>query len=175
LIAKRLFSPHCDPRPVGVGIDLLVLHAISLPDGMFSSAYITALFMGELTGDEHPSFVHLKGVRVSAHYLVDRQGHIVQFVADQDRAWHAGVSLWQGRTRCNDYSIGIEIIGDEYSPFTAGQYQATTDLCHHLIGLHPSITMARIVGHADIAPYRKWDPGKQWHWRRFRHYLNRKQ
>lgn len=144
-----------------------MLHAISLPDGEFEHQHITDFFLGKLDTTKHPNFEDLKDVRVSAHFVVARDGSITQFVATEKRAWHAGKSTWQGRDNCNDYSIGIEIIGDERQPFTRQQYTETARLCRSLIDQYSSLDKQRIVGHQDIAPTRKWDPGKQWHWSYF--------
>jgi AmpD protein len=162
-----LASPHCDLRP-DTEIDLIVLHAISLPDGEFSMQHISDFFLGKLDISAHPSFKDLQGVCVSAHFVVDRDGHISQFVPIEQRAWHAGESEWLGREICNDYSIGIEMIGDERKPFTRQQYTETARLCRSLIAQYPAINKSRIVGHQDIAPSRKWDPGKQFDWQHFR-------
>lgn len=170
---RFLPSPHCDARPEGVGVDLIVLHAISLPPGEFEPVVIEDFFMGRLDVDSHPALKALEGMRVSAHFVVDRQGKITQFVPAAMRAWHAGVSSWQGRQRCNDFALGIEMIGDEEHPFTPAQYREAARLCRVLINRFPGISPERIVGHADIAPGRKWDPGRQWDWGRFRRSLSR--
>ncbi|MDQ7001411.1 MAG: 1,6-anhydro-N-acetylmuramyl-L-alanine amidase AmpD [Ghiorsea sp.] len=161
-----LASPHFNARPQ-TPIDLIVLHAISLPDGEFEHQHITDFFLGKLDTTKQPSFEDLKDVRVSAHFVVARDGSITQFVSTYQRAWHAGKSSWQGRDNCNDYSIGIEIIGDERQPFTHQQYTETARLCRSLIDQYASLDKQRIVGHQDSAPTRKWDPGKQWHWSHF--------
>jgi len=168
---RQLNSLHHNARPDGVVVDLIVLHAISLPDGRFESHYIDDLFMGRLDCTAHPSFETLRDLKVSAHFVVDRNGDIAQFVACDRRAWHAGVSEWQGRSACNDFAIGIEMIGDERTPFTAAQYRETARLCKTLMHHYPTISSERIVGHQDIAPGRKWDPGKQWDWPHFRRSL----
>jgi len=168
---RKLHSPHQNARPEGMEIDLIVLHAISLPAGQFEPQYIDALFMGQLDCAVHPEFQSLKGLNVSSHFVVDRKGEITQFVACCERAWHAGTSEWEGRSGCNDYAIGIEMIGDENHPFTVPQYRETARLCKTLIQRYPAISPQRIVGHQDIAPGRKWDPGKQWDWSHFRHSL----
>jgi len=168
---RQLNSPHHNARPDGQQVDLIVLHAISLPDGRFEPQYIDDLFMGRLNCAAHPSFEALLDLKVSAHFVVDRHGAMTQFVACERRAWHAGVSEWQGRSGCNDYAIGIEIIGDERAPFTTAQYRETARLCKTLIQRYPAISPERIVGHQDIAPGRKWDPGKQWDWPHFRRSL----
>ncbi|HKJ83826.1 MAG TPA: 1,6-anhydro-N-acetylmuramyl-L-alanine amidase AmpD [Mariprofundaceae bacterium] len=164
---RFLPSGHCDERPAGTDIDLIVLHAISLPPGEFSPTHVEALFTGCLDHAAHPFFADLEGLRVSAHFVIDRQGGITQFVPVLQRAWHAGDSSWEERPRCNDYSIGIEIIGDEQQPFTPAQYREAARLCRDLIQRFPAIGRNRIVGHRDVAPGRKWDPGRQWDWTRF--------
>lgn len=170
---RFLSSPHQDERPQGTAIDLIVLHAISLPPGELEQGHIENLFLGRLDVAAHPSLAGLAGVRVSAHFLVNRQGNISQFVPVARRAWHAGASAWQGREGCNDFSIGIEILGDEEQPFTAAQYRETARLCRVLMQRFPAISRERIVGHQDVAPTRKWDPGRQWDWHRFRRSLAR--
>jgi len=164
-------SPHHNARPGDAEIDLIVLHAISLPSGQFESQYIDDLFMGRLDCAAHPTFDSLEGLKVSAHFVVDRAGATTQFVACDRRAWHAGLSEWQGRSGCNDYAIGIEMIGDEATPFAAAQYREAARLCKTLMQRYPAIRTERIVGHQDIAPGRKWDPGKQWDCQHFRRSL----
>jgi len=168
---RQLHSPHQNARPDGVEIDLIVLHAISLPSGQFEPKHIDDLFMGRLDCAVHPDFTPLKDLQVSAHFVVDRNGEITQFVACSERAWHAGISEWEGRSGCNDFAIGIEMIGDENRPFTTHQYRETARLCKTLMQRYPAISPQRIVGHQDIAPGRKWDPGKQWDWQHFRRSL----
>ncbi|ATX82845.1 AmpD protein [Mariprofundus ferrinatatus] len=152
---------------------MIVLHAVSLPAGKFEPEPVEQLFMGTLDCSSHPSFGDLEGLRVSAHFVVDRKGRVTQFVPCAHRAWHAGVSSWQGREGCNDFSIGIEIIGDEEQPFTQVQYREAARLCRVLMRRYPAIGRDRIVGHSDIAPGRKWDPGRQWQWSRFERSLAR--
>jgi AmpD protein len=164
---RFIASPHCNDRPEHTPIDLIVLHAISLPDGEFEAQHISDFFLGKLGGKAHPSFHDLADVHVSAHFVVDRQGNITQFVPLEKRAWHAGESAWQGKDNCNDYSIGIEMIGDERQPFTRKQYTETARLCRSLILQYPNMDKTRIIGHQDIAPSRKWDPGKQFDWQHF--------
>ncbi|WP_072658858.1 1,6-anhydro-N-acetylmuramyl-L-alanine amidase AmpD [Mariprofundus micogutta] len=170
---RQLISPHQNERPAGTEISLIVLHAISLPPGAFELDHICKLFMGSLDCAAHPDFETLQGLQVSAHFVVDRKGHITQFVACDQRAWHAGLSEWQGRSGCNDFAIGIEMIGDEQRPFTQAQYRETARLCRVLMQRYPSISSNQIVGHQDIAPGRKWDPGKQWQWNKFKRSLRR--
>ena len=122
-------SPHYNERPNDMSIDMIVLHAISLPAGEFDMKYVEQLFLGSLDMAAHPCYHDLQGVQVSAHFVVDRQGDVTQFVACDKRAWHAGSSSWQGRENCNDYAMGIEMIGDELRPFTAKQYKETARLC----------------------------------------------
>ncbi|MDX8402683.1 MAG: 1,6-anhydro-N-acetylmuramyl-L-alanine amidase AmpD [Mariprofundaceae bacterium] len=167
-----LESPHQDARPAGVVVDLIVLHAISLPPGCFETEAVEALFLGRLDrASDHPALREVAGLRVSAHFLIDRRGGITQFVRCGRRAWHAGVSCWQGRERCNDFSIGIEMVGDAHTPFTRRQYTECARLCRALMRRYPAIGSDRIVGHSDVAPGRKWDPGAQWDWARFRRSL----
>jgi len=170
---RQLQSPHQNQRPAGVQVDMIVLHAISLPAGQFDMQHIEGLFMGRLDSRVHASFAELQGLNVSAHFVVDRKGEITQFVSCEGRAWHAGLSEWQGRQGCNDFSIGIEMIGDEEQPFTQAQYRETARLCRVLMLRFAGIDRQRIVGHQDVAPGRKWDPGRQWDWSRFDRSLHR--
>jgi len=170
---RFLPSPHFNERPAGSAVDLIVLHAISLPPGRFESQHIESFFMGELDSSADSSFSGLTGLRVSAHFVVDRKGRITQFVPISKRAWHAGASIWQGRDNCNDFAIGIEMIGDEKVPFTQPQYRETARLCRVLMDHFPVISNQRIVGHQDVAPDRKWDPGRQWEWTKFHRSLSR--
>jgi len=167
-----LASTNFNQRPLDTNIDMIVLHAISLPDGEFDTQHIFNFFRNQLDTTAHPSFSSLQGVKVSAHFVVARHGKITQFVKTSDRAWHAGESEWLGQKNCNDFSIGIEIIGDESQPFTSKQYTETARLCKTLMSQYPQIQTQRIVGHQDVAPTRKWDPGKQWDWSRFRRSLS---
>jgi len=170
-VPRFIDSPHQDARPADIAVDLLVLHAISLPPGEFSMRHVEALFGGDLDVNAHPSFAELADLRVAAHFVVDQAGVICQFVPVARRAWHAGISSWQGIERCNDYSVGIEMLGDENTAFTDAQYRETARLCRALMGRFPDVDASRIVGHSDIAPGRKWDPGRQWDWAYFRRSL----
>jgi AmpD protein len=163
-------SPHHDERPAGTAIDLLVLHGASLPAGEFGGPWIEQLFLGQLSKDAHPSFKDIAGLRVAPHLLIRRDGSLVQFVPFHKRAWHAGVSNYQGREACNDFSIGIEIEGTDVTPYAAPQYSALACVSAALIQAYP-ITTARIVGHSDIAPGRKTDPGPAFDWARYRDIL----
>jgi AmpD protein len=149
-------------------IDLLVIHGISLPPGEFGSPYIEQLFSGTLTGDGHPYLAQVAGHRVSAHLLIRRDGELVQFVDLWRRAWHAGPSQFEGRTACNDFSIGIELEGTDDIPYTNQQYKRLTEVTHDIMARWPAITPERIVGHCDIAPGRKTDPGPAFDWPRYR-------
>jgi len=165
---RYLSSAHFNDRPSGIDdVDLIILHAISLPPGEFEPDFIEALFTGALDVSAHPSFSSLLGLHVSPHFLINRKGVVTQFVPVSKRAWHAGQSTWLGRENCNNYSIGIEIIGDEETPFTRQQYRETARLCRVLISSFPTISRQNIVGHCNVAPGRKWDPGAQWNWDRF--------
>lgn len=162
--ASRVESPNCDDRPAGVEPDLIVVHGISLPPGQFGGPWIDALFMNTLPADGHPFFAEVAGLRVSAHALVRRDGGIVQYVPFQRRAWHAGESRWQGRERCNDYAIGIELEGTDASAYEPAQYAALARLVARLCRVYPTLSPDRIVGHSDVAPGRKTDPGIAFDW-----------
>jgi AmpD protein len=163
---RQVLSPFFDARPAGVKTDLIVLHGISLPPGEFGGPWIARLFTGSLPAAAHPEFRERAGLRVSAHLLVRRNGEVVQFVSLNDRAWHAGKSTWQGREACNDYSIGIECEGADDVPYTDAQYAALRQLLPMLLEAYPAITRDRIVGHSDVAPGRKTDPGPSFDWGR---------
>lgn len=156
-------SPNFDARPVGMAVDLVVLHNISLPPGEFGSGDIAAFFTNRLDPRRHPFFETIHQVQVSAHFLVERSGTIVQFVSCDDRAWHAGASDFFGRARCNDFSIGIEIEGCDDRPFEPAQYRAVADLLAALARTYP---LRAVAGHSDIAPGRKTDPGPYFDWPR---------
>lgn len=164
-------SPNADERPAGCPVDLLVIHNISLPPGEFGGRYISDLFMNRLDPQGHPYFAWIAQLRVSCHLLVGRDGGAVQFVALDRRAWHAGQSNFCGRERCNDFSIGIELEGSDDMPFTDHQYDRLVRLTGEIRSLYPAITAQRIVGHSDIAPGRKTDPGPCFDWHRFRELL----
>lgn len=147
-----------------------MIHNISLPAGVYGGPYIESLFAGTLDCSAHPSFSELQGLRVSAHFLVRRDGSIVQFVSTHDRAWHAGVSEFCGRSRCNDFSIGIELEGSDDDVFESAQIAQTVLLSAALCELHPSLRW--VAGHSDIAPGRKSDPGPNFNWSDFLHRLD---
>lgn len=158
-------SPNCDERPAGTDIDLLVIHAISLPPGEFGGPAIENLFLNRLDSAAHPYYAGIAGMQVSAHFLVRREGAITQFVPCVKRAWHAGESSWRGRSRCNDFSVGIELEGTDDVPFEGAQYESLARLTRSLMAAYPVIDIA---GHSEIAPGRKTDPGSHFDWGRFR-------
>ncbi len=162
--AKHQQSPFCDARPEEHEIDLLVIHNISLPAGKFGTDYVDDLFMGTIDCDAHPSFSDLNGLTVSAHCFIRRDGSVTQYVPFNQRAWHAGVSQFDGRIRCNDFSIGIELEGTDLHPYTDEQYETLVKVTQFVQALYPKITKNRIVGHCDIAPGRKTDPGASFDW-----------
>jgi AmpD protein len=161
---RQVLSPHRDPRPPGQQPELVVMHGISLPPGEFGGAWIERLFNGHLPPDAHPYFRTIEGMRVSAHLVVRRDGELVQFVPFHLRAWHAGRSSWAGREGCNDFSIGIEMEGSDDVPYEAAQYDAAAVAIRALFTAYPTLDPARIVGHSDIAPGRKTDPGPAFDW-----------
>ena len=154
-----------DARPLDTAISLLVIHNISLPPGQFGGDYIEALFANTLDCDVHPYFEQLRGLKVSAHFLVRRDGSALQFVATTQRAWHAGTSQFNGRERCNDFSIGIELEGSDDQHFTDAQYKTMASLTQALASHHP---LSHVAGHEHIAPGRKTDPGPFFDWQRYR-------
>jgi N-acetyl-anhydromuramoyl-L-alanine amidase len=158
-------SPNHDARPDDAKISLLVIHSISLPPGEFGGEWITDLFLDRLHPGAHPYFAGLAGVRVSAHFLIRREGEVIQYVPCELRAWHAGASSWKGRERCNDFSIGIELEGTDYGPFTDAQYGSLAELTRALFAHYGALDLA---GHSDIAPGRKTDPGPEFDWARYR-------
>ena len=166
--AHYLPSPNYDNRPAGAQIDTLVIHAISLPPGEYPGPDIEQFFCNSLDANCHPFYREISGLTVSSHLLIRRNGEVVQFVPLQARAWHAGVSEFQGCARVNDFSIGIELEGSDHAPFEEAQYLALTAVTRVLRDAYPGITPERIVGHADIAPGRKTDPGSYFNWARYR-------
>ncbi|MBI2382309.1 MAG: 1,6-anhydro-N-acetylmuramyl-L-alanine amidase AmpD [Gammaproteobacteria bacterium] len=166
--AEQRRSPHFDERSDPADISLLVVHGISLPPGQFGGPHIDELFLGTLDGNAHPYFDALRGLRVSSHLLIHRDGRVVQYVPFDKRAWHAGQSSFAGRERCNDYSIGIELEGTDDTPYEAVQYQRLARIVALLIQSYPGLTPERIAGHSEIAPGRKTDPGLAFEWGRFR-------
>lgn len=163
--ARFIASPNCDERPAGCEIALLVVHHISLPPGEFGGRGIIELFTNRLDPAGHPYYAAIAGSRVSAHFLIRRDGELLQFVPCSRRAWHAGASSWKGRARCNDFSIGIELEGTGELPFGDAQYGRLAELTR---ALRQRYRIADIVGHSDIAPGRKDDPGPSFDWTRYR-------
>jgi len=170
--AKHIPSPNCDQRAQENDLSLIVIHCISLPEGQFSTPYITQLFTNQLDQKKHPSFAKICHLEVSSHILINRTGSINQYVAFNQRAWHAGVSEYQGRKKCNDFSIGIELEGTVNSPFTEIQYQQLATLIQCLIQTYPSLSSEHITGHSDIAPERKQDPGSCFKWDKIHQLIN---
>jgi len=160
---QALPSPNFDARPNGVATDLIVIHNISLPPGEFGGGAVADFFLNRLDWDAHPFYQQIRGVRVSAHFLITRDGALQQFVSCNARAWHAGASQFEGRTRCNDFSIGIELEGSDTVPFDDAQYATLAALVSALCAHYP---IAALTGHSDIAPGRKTDPGPAFDWSR---------
>jgi AmpD protein len=161
---RQVLSPHFDVRPPGQAPELIILHGISLPPGEYGGPWIDRLFCGNLPAAAHPFFAAIEGLRVSAHAVVRRDGDVSQYVPFHARAWHAGVSEWQGRSACNDFSIGIELEGVDTEPYESVQYRAVAALIAALIRAYPSLSLDRLVGHSDVAPGRKTDPGVSFDW-----------
>jgi N-acetyl-anhydromuramoyl-L-alanine amidase len=159
--AQRIDSPNFGARPVGTAIDLIVLHSISLPPGHYGGDSIVKLFTNRLEWTAHPYFERIRGLQVSAHFVIRRDGKLLQFVSCDARAWHAGASSWQGRENCNDYSIGIELEGLEGEPFESAQYETLFPLVQ---ALRKRFGTRAIAGHEHIAPGRKQDPGAGFDW-----------
>ena len=159
--ARRCESPNFGVRPAGVAIDLVLIHSISLPPGEFGGDAIERLFTNRLDWSADPYYAEIRGMQVSAHFLVRRDGELLQFVSCDDRAWHAGVSTWHGRTDCNDFSIGIELEGLEGESFEAPQYKALSGLVKAVARRYP---ITSVAGHEHVAPGRKRDPGAGFDW-----------
>jgi len=165
--AELILSPNCDDRPENSDIRLLVIHNISLPPGEFGGPYINQLFCNQLDPKEHPFFDEIKELRVSSHLLIRRSGDIIQYVPFHKRAWHAGVSEFEGKACCNDFSIGIEMEGTDNDAYEEIQYQKLAEVTKQLISTYPNISPDRITGHCDIAPERKTDPGEAFDWNKY--------
>jgi len=162
--ARQHMSPNCDLRPDETDISLIVIHGISLPPGKFGNNYIDQLFCNELNPNEHPYFKEIEELKVSSHFLIRRDGELVQYVPLNKRAWHAGVSCYETRDCCNDFSIGIELEGEDETPYTEIQYQVLAKLIRILLNTYPALNEQTIAGHSDIAPGRKTDPGDAFDW-----------
>lgn len=161
---RRCPSPNFNQRPAGSTVDLLVIHNISLPAGEFGGGYVEQLFTNCLDCGASPAFAELRDLQVSAHALIDRRGELTQFVSFHERAWHAGKSYYAGRDNCNDFSIGIELEGTDTMPYSAAQYHSLAAVTLALLKYFPGMHYDRIVGHSDIAPARKTDPGPAFDW-----------
>jgi AmpD protein len=166
--AKQVASPNYDSRPPGMDAELIVVHGISLPPGEFGGPWIERLFTNALPLDVHPYFAEVGELRVSSHLLVARDGALTQFVRFTDRAWHAGQSSYQGRPACNDFSIGIELEGQDDIAYSAEQYDVLAEAVAALCDAYPRLSADRLVGHSDISPGRKTDPGPAFDWVRAR-------
>jgi AmpD protein len=169
--ARKVPSPNCGPRPPPCAPELLVIHNISLPPRCYGGDCVERFFTNRLDWDEHPYFAEIRGVEVSAHLLIQRTGELLQFVPFAERAWHAGQSCYEGRDNCNDFSIGIELEGVDDEPYTDAQYAVLSAVTAVLIAHYPAMAAHKIVGHSDIAPGRKTDPGPAFDWARYRRQL----
>lgn len=163
-VAAQRPSPNWDERPAPASLDLIVIHGISLPPGQFGGPWIDALFTNDLDPEAHPYFRDICQLKVSSHLLIRRDGKLVQYVPFTKRAWHAGVSSFQGRERCNDFSVGIELEGSDDAPYEAVQYERLQQVIGALRQAYPSLRAGHIAGHSDIAPGRKTDPGPYFDW-----------
>jgi AmpD protein len=166
--ATQIASPNHDARPQGVEADLIVVHGISMPPGEFGGPWIDRLFTNTLPAEVHPYFAEVDSLRVSSHVVVKRDGAVTQYVKFTERAWHAGKSIYQGREACNDFSVGVELEGTDTLPYAAAQYTALAEVVAALCTAYPSLSPDRLVGHSDIAPGRKTDPGPAFDWPRAR-------
>ncbi|MCG2633622.1 MAG: 1,6-anhydro-N-acetylmuramyl-L-alanine amidase AmpD [Gammaproteobacteria bacterium] len=165
-------SPNCDERPSQTDISLLLVHGISLPAGCFGGDEISQLFCNRLDCESRDEFAELAGLRVSAHLLIRRDGSLLQFVPFHRRAWHAGESSWQGRSACNDFAVGVELEGCDDLPYEPVQYEALAGIARELMVNYPALTPERIVGHSDVAPGRKTDPGEAFDWGKLRRLIS---
>jgi AmpD protein len=170
--ARQCWSPNRDARPPGISLDLIVVHGISLPPGAFGTEWVEALFMNRIPADHpDPELRSVSGLRVSAHLFIDRCGRIVQYVPFGERAWHAGTSFWKGRKRCNDFSVGIELEGTDDQAYECDQYRSLAASILALRCAYPSLIAGAVVGHSEIAPGRKTDPGPAFDWARLHRIL----
>lgn len=167
-MARHVPSPNFGPRPEHMPIDMVVVHSISLPPGVYGGPEVEQLFTNQLDWSAHPYFEQIRGAEVSAHFYIRRDGELIQFVSVLDRAWHAGRSSWQGRDNCNDFSIGVELEGLEDHPFDPPQYETLQKL---IMALKQQWPIATVVGHEHVAPGRKNDPGKAFDWKGLKHRL----
>ena len=162
--ARQIASPNFDSRPAGVEADLIVVHGISLPPGEFGGPWIDRLFTNTLPADVHPYFTDVRGVPVSSHLVLQRDGSVTQYVKFTERAWHAGKSAYRGREACNDFSVGVELEGTDTLPYEAAQYDVLAQVVAALCAAYPRLSPDRLAGHSDIAPGRKTDPGPAFDW-----------
>ena len=168
LRVRQVLTDHYDARPAGVVPEIVIVHGISLPPAEFGGPWIDRLFTGNLPPEVHPFFAAMAIGRVSAHVLIRRDGEIVQYVPFGERAWHAGQSEYRGREACNDFSVGIELEGTDDTPYEAAQYESLAALIRALLATYPTLSRERVVGHSDVAPGRKSDPGQSFDWARLR-------
>jgi AmpD protein len=166
--AEKLKSPNQSDRPIESDINLIVIHGISLPPGKYGSNNIDKFFLNNLDPNEHEYFKEISDLKVSSHFLIERSGKLKQFVSIKNKAWHAGVSSYGGKKDCNDFSIGIELEGTDSSNYEISQYNKLIDLCKTLMQNYPDINKQKIVGHSDISPGRKTDPGESFDWKFFK-------
>ena len=166
--ARHVASQNCDPRPVQARVEVLIIHSISLPSGMYGGLDVERLFTNRLETESRSNYADLKGLKVSAHLFIRRDGEVIQFVSFEARAWHAGVSSCEGRERVNDFSVGIELEGTDQTPFEDTQYASLIEVSRALLVRYPMVTADRFYGHSDIAPGRKSDPGPYFDWNRYR-------
>jgi AmpD protein len=166
--ARQVPSPNRDARPAGVAPELIVVHGISLPPGEFGGPWIDRLFLGTLPADVHPYFAEIAGLTVSSHLFIARDGTLTQYVSFNERAWHAGASRWEGRVACNDFSVGIELEGTDTAAYDERQYQTLAKAVAALCAAYATLSPQRLVGHSDISPGRKTDPGPAFDWPRAR-------
>jgi N-acetyl-anhydromuramoyl-L-alanine amidase len=166
--ARQVPSPNCDARPDGAGLSLIVVHGISLPPGEFGGPWIDHLFQNRLPADAHPYFAQVAGLKVSSHLLIRRDGEAVQYVSFNQRAWHAGRSSFEGREACNDFSVGIELEGTDDLPYADPQYVKLAAVVRALCRAYSGLDPHRVVGHSEVSPGRKSDPGQAFDWSRIR-------
>ncbi|MAD92017.1 MAG: 1,6-anhydro-N-acetylmuramyl-L-alanine amidase AmpD [Gammaproteobacteria bacterium] len=171
--AKLYLSPNRDSRPDNSIVELVLLHGISLPPGQFGGPGVEALFLNKLDCNAHPYFEGIHGMRVSAHLFIRRDGELLQFVPFNERAWHAGESYFRGRSRCNDFSIGIELEGEDKINYDDRQYNILSEVLMALMKAYPQLTMREFVGHSDVASSRKSDPGPAFDWLNLYNRINR--
>jgi len=164
---KYIASPNQDNRPKGSKAEIIVIHGISLPPGQFGNEHIKDFFLNQLDETKHKFFEEIRDLKVSSHLLIDRDGKTLQFVPFDKRAWHAGESCFQGKMKCNNFSIGIELEGQDYINYSESQYKCLAKIIKCLVDFYPDLNARKIVAHSDIAPIRKTDPGPAFDWMKF--------